>query len=359
MQCRIMVLRTRALTMEEIEAWHGLTTSTRAKTEVESSEQGEGHEEQSDGRGGSGVAQKRRPLLSDLMELHTRSTLARFLRSVGAKPKGPKPVLCAELQRLCTSSSTVHQMACKTLLAHFKNEELRSWFVQLRRQGRNVPPTSSAWCGRKDDMVAAFIRMDRICYDDSTKMSEMWLHCQQENASSQAVCSNFSKSSRYASPPALDARSCAEPPASQGLADRMSLDVDASVPPLPKQVLISPACEEESAVPEEVSFALVALGSASDPWPLRHKLVKKWAKRGRKRLRRQGVKDTLLRALQELGKNVTVRELRCKVATEVGLSLESPQKKLFFDRLVIKYAGQRPRAAPQKRRRRFVLATQQ
>ena len=106
-----------------------------------------------------------RPLLLDLLSHCSRPQLLDAARSARCDvPSGccRQAALQDILLNACADAQS-HKLVCHRLLTNaFTVAGARQWLAQLRRQGRQVPP-STAWGGQsRDAIIEAFIAMDAI-----------------------------------------------------------------------------------------------------------------------------------------------------------------------------------------------------
>ncbi len=101
---------------------------------------------------------------------------------------------------------------------------------------------------------------------------------------------------------------------------------------------------------------MVAFDTPAEPLQLRRELEAKWVKRARRLLgkavrkqkRSRDVKVALKEALRSNGQ-ATAREIRAIVSEAVGFSLEEGERRIFFDRQLLKFTRCAPKRAPKRR----------
>ena len=105
-------------------------------------------------------------------------------------------------------------------------------------------------------------------------------------------------------------------------------------------------------------MALVPLNTSADPAYLQRKLIKRWAKRWlkflKKKTRRVDVKLALQEALVEHGasEQMTVSDLRDIVGRRLGFLLVG-RRRVAFDKALLEVTAKAPKA--KRRRKRFKL----
>lgn len=282
------------------------------------------------------------PALAAVLDLspYPALTKCRGILSTAPRQGKSKRELVNEMMALCQDVH-LHARACRCLLASHKVATLRELLSKLRQQGLRVRPVGQ----RKDDLVNAIIASD--WQGEGTA----GLQCGgaargvgPKRSCEAAGAAGSQKRTPPLAPAASRPRAASCRPEEEQCAGQGKGDMTTCSP---------------DALPDGV---LVAYGTAAEPLTLRRKLGKKWRKLGKSqrkfrnatRARRSKQLVQVLRESLDDHPSETIDAIRELVSQKTGISLTSPEQRLFFDRQLIKLTAHKPKQ--RRTRPRIILA---
>lgn len=295
------------------------------------------------------------PALVALLEASSYEALAKCRKHVSTRPsqsENTKAAIITDLERLCQNCH-VHENTSHFLLQNHTVCDLRAWIATLRQYKGIILPTHGYL---KQDLLNALASFD--LQQDGMGHREGAGQLEGNGEGSQGV-----------GPSLRHMRPTAEPLRDQSRAPERGSPERGRLGCRPQSPGEHQGANTSKFGPTSVEGVLVSYGTTAEPVQLRRKLGKKWQKKWRRfhkatqasRSTRASRSKDLVQAMKETIKEhpyVTVGVAMQIVSKKTGIILTGPkykERRLFFDRQLIKLTPRRP-TRKRTKTSRFTLA---